>query len=386
MLVLLFGLVVSVIGLGIASKGRYKSLAAAALISIIAQTQYASYSFAQGVPQGFAGLGEASGDYQQVSPQTKLSFPADHQAHDGYRIEWWYVTANLTGPDGMSMGLQWTLFRNALAPNSQDTDDNNSWTDQTIWMAHAAVTTPQTHRSAERFARGAIGQAGVKAENFSAWIDHWELTNPSGSSLQTLNAKAQGDDFAYDVTLTADRQPVLQGVDGYSVKSENGQASHYYSQPFYEVTGTITLDGDDIDVTGKAWLDREWSSQFLSGQQTGWDWFSLHLGDGDKIMLFRLRGDEAGTPFYSGNYIKADGTTRQLARGGITITPRQQTRIDGRRVPTNWRVEIPELDLDINTRAVNRNAMMKTLFSYWEGPISFSGSHEGVGYLEMTGY
>ena len=29
---------------------------------------------------------------------------------------------------------------------------------------------------------------------------------------------------------------------------------------------------------------------------------------------------------------------------------------------------------------------MGTSFPYWEGPISFDGSHTGVGYLEMTGY
>jgi predicted secreted hydrolase len=29
---------------------------------------------------------------------------------------------------------------------------------------------------------------------------------------------------------------------------------------------------------------------------------------------------------------------------------------------------------------------MATRFPYWEGPISFHGSHAGVGYLEMTGY
>jgi predicted secreted hydrolase len=29
---------------------------------------------------------------------------------------------------------------------------------------------------------------------------------------------------------------------------------------------------------------------------------------------------------------------------------------------------------------------MGTGISYWEGPISFAGSHAGVGYLEMTGY
>jgi predicted secreted hydrolase len=29
---------------------------------------------------------------------------------------------------------------------------------------------------------------------------------------------------------------------------------------------------------------------------------------------------------------------------------------------------------------------MATSVPYWEGPISFKGSHEGVGYLELTGY
>jgi predicted secreted hydrolase len=29
---------------------------------------------------------------------------------------------------------------------------------------------------------------------------------------------------------------------------------------------------------------------------------------------------------------------------------------------------------------------MATLFPYWEGPISFTGTMSGKGYLEMTGY
>jgi predicted secreted hydrolase len=29
---------------------------------------------------------------------------------------------------------------------------------------------------------------------------------------------------------------------------------------------------------------------------------------------------------------------------------------------------------------------MATSFPYWEGPISFRGTHSGVAYLEMTGY
>ncbi len=29
---------------------------------------------------------------------------------------------------------------------------------------------------------------------------------------------------------------------------------------------------------------------------------------------------------------------------------------------------------------------MDTLVPYWEGPVTVTGSHEGTGYLEMTGY
>ena len=46
---------------------------------------------------------------------------------------------------------------------------------------------------------------------------------------------------------------------------------------FFKVTGRLTIDDKPVDVTGQAWMDREWSSQPLASDQTGWDWFSLHF-------------------------------------------------------------------------------------------------------------
>ena len=60
--------------------------------------------------------------------------------------------------------------------------------------------------------------------------------------------------------------------------------------------------------------------------------------------------------------------------------------VAGREVPVSWRVELPERGVDIVTTPLNPAAWMDLSFAYWEGPISFSGSHEGRGYLEMTGY
>jgi predicted secreted hydrolase len=261
------------------------------------------------------------------------------------------------------------------------------WQSPQVWMAHAALTTADTHRYAERFARGGIGQAGVTPEPFDAWIDAWRMqgTAEAGDALADLRLTAGGTDFAYDLALTADRPPVPQGDAGYSVKSDVGQASYYYSQPFYAAEGSLTLDGETIPVTGQAWLDREWSSQPLAAGQDGWDWFALHLDDGAKAMLYRLRNTD-GTAYLAGTWIAPDGRPTPLAPDEIVAEPTGWTEAGGRRLPVAWHLAIPGHGLAVDTEPLNAQSWMGTAYSYWEGPMRFTGSHAGRGYLELTGY
>ena len=333
--------------------------------------------------QGFAGLGQSAEGFARVTPGKTFSFPADHGAHPDYRIEWWYLTANLVDAAGSPCGLQWTLFRQAMRPGPQ----SEGWASQQLWMGHAAVTSARTHRFAEMFARGGVGQAGVEAKPFAAWIDAWEMrgSDQTGdTTISPLDLKASAADFSYALHLTADRPLILQGDGGYSKKSERGQASYYYSQPFFKVTGRVTIDDKAADVTGRAWMDREWSSQPLASDQTGWDWFALHFNTGEKLMLYRMRQND-GRHYLTGNWISPDGQSRQLA-ADIGITPRTPIEVAGRKLPVQWQIAIPSLRLAIETMPLNQVAWMGTSFSYWEGPIDFHGSHTGVGYLEMTGY
>src|SRR4051812_43759026 len=106
----------------------------------------------QTIAQGFAGLGSEANGFASVVPGRRLAFPADHGPHPEYRIEWWYLTANLTDSRGAACGVQWTLFRQALAPGPQ----HEGWANQQIWMGHAAVTRADTQRFSETFARGGI--------------------------------------------------------------------------------------------------------------------------------------------------------------------------------------------------------------------------------------
>mgnify|MGYP003135163594 FL=1 len=332
----------------------------------------------QALTQGFAGLGTEAQGFSIPDPDYDITFPQDHGAHPDFRIEWWYLTATLEAEDGRAFGVQWTLFRSALRP-----EEAEGWDGGQVYLGHAGLTTAETHYRSERFARGGIGQAGVVAEPFTAFIDDWEMRG-EGLDLQQLSLFARGMDFSYDLDLTADGPIIFHGQEGYSVKSPQGQASHYYSQPFYRVTGTLTLPEGDVEVTGNGWLDREWSSQPLESDQEGWDWFSLQFADGARLMGFGLRGLE--TVFTSATWIDPDGTVTPYGDGELRMEALEWAEVAGREVPVSWRVELPERGVDIVTTPLNPAAWMDLSFAYWEGPISFSGSHEGRGYLEMTGY
>lgn len=329
-----------------------------------------------GCAQGYAGLGSTADGFDRPKRGYTFQFPRDHGPHPTYRIEWWYLTANLKGSDGLDYGVQWTLFRSALKPSESD-----GWQSPQIWMGHAALTTPDTHFFAERLSRGGVGQAGVRAQPFEAWIDEWHM---QGDISDTLSLSANGTDFGYSLSLQAQGPLVFHGDSGYSVKSADGQASYYYSQPFYTVDGTLHLPEGDVAVTGRGWLDREWSSQPLAEDQSGWDWFSLSFDGGDKLMAFRLRGDRGD--FTAATWIGSDGRTEALPDGSVILTPLETEHVAQRDIPVKWQVRLPQRGVDVVINALTPKSWMGTSFEYWEGPVAMAGSHTGRGYLEMTGY
>ncbi|MCX2541346.1 lipocalin-like domain-containing protein [Pseudomonas sp. COW5] len=331
--------------------------------------------------KGFAGMGAQAQAFTPVVPGRVFSFPADHGAHDGFRIEWWYVTANLKDAQGNDFGVQWTLFRSALNASPEQP----GWANQTIWLGHAAVTSANVHHAAERYARGGVGQAGVRAVPFEAWIDDWRFNSQASDPLGDMQLSAKDKNFSYQLRLTSSRPLVLQGDHGFSQKSEQGQASYYYSQPFFQASGTLQIDGKTYTVNGPAWLDREWSSQPLTANQTGWDWFSLHLDNGAHVMLYRMRQKE-GAPYLTGTWIGADGQTETLHAEQIKLTPQDAAKVAGRSMPVRWSIGIAEKNLQITLDAINPDAWMGLRIPYWEGPVRLSGSQGGRGYLEMTGY
>jgi predicted secreted hydrolase len=325
--------------------------------------------------------------YAVVTPDGGMTFPADHGAHPDYRTEWWYVTGWLETPDG-PMGFQVTFFR-----TRPDVDQANpsAFAAKQVLFAHAALADPKTGRLLHdtRVARAGLGLAEASTRDADLVLDDWMLKRGADGRWRT---HAGGADFALDLTFAASQPPILQGANGYSRKGPlPGQASHYYSLPQLAVSGSVMRGGKTLKVTGKAWLDREWSSTLLDKSAVGWDWVGLNLTDGGALMAFQVR-DAAGKAVWRGGSLRAaDGRQTVFAPGDVAFEARRRWRSS--RTGATYPVE---QTLTVKLPGGPRTYALKPLFDdqeldsrsgggpvYWEGAVSGDGAR---GYLELTGY
>ena len=362
----------------------------------------------------------ASNMGKKADPDYRMSFPQDHGTHDQFDIEWWYLTANLQDEAGDPYGLQWTLFRfkNSRPRSSQAEGDNSSsslknapvmlnestvsldkkWHNDQIYMAHASIHSLDTHWFSEKFARGGVGNAGLTALPLNLFIDDWQWLNSDGDtglfpSTLTFGATDTSKPNAEaSATFTLDQTgPLVQhGDNGFSVKSNSGHASHYYSAPFISIEGELTQAIDTvttapIKLKGQAWFDQEWTSQLLDTGTQGWDWLSLHLDDGNKIMAFRMRLKNQDD-YVTGSYITSTGEQITLQPGDITLQPVSVKKVDGRQLPLIWKLIIPSKKIDLTISTIKDKQWNNAAVPYYEGMVKIEGSHGGVGFLELTGY
>lgn len=345
-------------------------------------------------PRLFGGKVTTDGQQKQVDKDYQISFPRDHLPHPEYSIEWWYLTANLFDSSGNQYPIQWTLFR-LLSSNQAAKPTAQSWSNNQMYMAHAKLITQHQNWFEERFARGGVGNSGVELtgteeRRFSAYIDDWIWQGQSTGVLPASLAFTL--DSSINVSLSLDAQPnyIAHGENGYSEKLANGrQASMYYSEPFIQITGTLEIpkngEIETIDVNGNGWFDHEWSSQLIDENSLGWDWFSLHLDDGRKLMLFNMRHAIDGS-FWSGTLIQPNGQTKHLKPADIQAEIVEDSELLGRSLPLDWQIKIPKGGIDITIAPFKNDQWSTGTFEYYEGAVSISGSSEGHGFVELTGY
>jgi predicted secreted hydrolase len=325
-----------------------------------------------------------------------LRFPADFGAHPQTRTEWWYITGSLQHGERL-FGFQITFFRSATGVPA---DHPSRFAASQLVFAHAALSDidGQRLRHDQRIARSGFGVAQAALGDTRLQLRDWLLERepgfPAAPARYRASMSSRSAGFGFELALATDAAPLLQGDAGLSQKGPlPGETSHYYSRPQLETRGTVHLDGKALAVTGRAWLDHEWSDSFLPAGSVGWDWIGINLDDGGALTAFRLRRADGSSLYAGGSHRSAAGTVRVFASSEVRFDAQRHWRspASGATYPVDWLVETPvgrhrvhalldaqELDSRSGTGAV-----------YWEGLsdlLDANGTRVGRGYLEMTGY
>jgi len=332
-------------------------------------------------------------------PQRALQFPRDLGSHPDTAIEWWYVTGELLA-QRRRFGFQLTFFRSRV-PTTQTM--RSAFAARQLMFAHAALTDVNSgrllhdQRLARSASQGNVDLATASDTDTHVQLRDWSLHHTNGHYL----AQAAGPEFAFTLTLAETQPLLLQGEQGLSRKGpQASQASYYYSLPQLAVSGQLTLAGQTQAVTGRAWLDHEWSQSLLHPDAVGWDWIGINLLDGGALTAFRLRTRSDGALWAGGSYRAAGQTAAQvLAADAVRFTPQRHwtSPATGTRYPVQWLVEVqhqPSQPLQrYLVKAVIDNQELDSRAStgaiYWEGLSELwtvDGQLLGRGYLEMTGY
>lgn len=321
-------------------------------------------------------------------PARGIAFPRDHGAHPELRTEWWYITGHAQG-GGRSFGFQVTFFRTRVDATQ---GMQSAFAAKQLLFAHAAITDVDGRKlwHDQRIARAGFGVAQAGEHDAQLRLRDWSLVREGEDWRAVLPASG----FALDLRCRPTQPVLLQGKAGLSRKGpEEAQASYYYSVPQLATTGQLSLQGRSFAVTGRAWLDHEWSEEVLHPDAVGWDWVGMNLDDGSALTAFRLRRQDGGTLWDGGSFRSAGGSLYVASPGETEFRAgrRWTSPLSKATYPVEWMIRTPA---DFYTvRAVIDNQELDSRAStgaiYWEGLsdlLDSKGQRVGRGYLEMTGY
>jgi predicted secreted hydrolase len=331
---------------------------------------------------------EPSVAYPTVEPGVRLQFPRDHGSHPMFRTEWWYLTGHVRDASDATMGVQITFFR--TRPGIAE-DLESRFAPRQILFAHAALALPARGRLLhdQRAARAGFGLAEASERTTGVHIDDWMLERRGDDYVARIAAR----EFTLDLAFRVAQPPLPQGDGGVSRKGPQAvQASYYYSIPHLAVRGTVTLGGSSTPVIGVAWLDHEWSSEYLAAEARGWDWTGINLEDGGALMAFRIRNRTAQTFWSGGAYRDASGRVTVFEREALRFEALRHWRSPRTNIeyPVAMRVVAGALDVVLeplmDDQELDTRVSVGTI--YWEGAVRarIGGTLVGRGYLELTGY
>jgi len=342
---------------------------------------------------GFPGLTSTSAQLPIVTtsptatPLPSIHFPQDEAPHSDL-TEWWYYTGHLNATiDGKlhHYGFELVFFQ-ALRSDFPP-----------VYAAHFAIS--DITRGSFSYDQRTLSEPlavipnGTTTTGFNLSIGDWTMRGVNGQD----HLAASMMNYTLHIDLQGLKPPALHNGTGLITYGIGG-FSYYYSRTRMAVSGALTDHGQQLPVSGEAWMDHQWGN-FLALGGGGWDWFSIQLKNKTELMLYLIR-DATGKAIstYVG-LIQPGGQEELLSPQSLRIQALGHWRspVTGVTYPSGWLVRIDDtklqatLTLQPELKDQELVVLQSTGNTYWEGAVSITGQDadqpiSGEGYVELTGY
>jgi predicted secreted hydrolase len=317
--------------------------------------------------------------YPYVPEGSLISFPADEGRHAGEAMEWWYMAGHLKGEStgtaysfmvsyfyypATIQGFEFDGFRILNLAN----DDTGEFFSETQPVSgYLDLATDHLHLDVRLFNQ--VRESWVHRES------------PEGTRIPfEYEVSASSEHGALVLSTVLQKRPLIPGGDGLFDQGASSY-TYYYSLTDNLVTGTLHFNGNTEEVSGHAWIDRQYGS-FDPNTREKYEWFYLQLSNGMDLNIWNL--------FTSGNLLPHQEAYRHLSVYVDENT--QYTEHDfslerlaysclpgsGNCYAQQWRLtsEINQLDLLIST--LHHHSEVELPFYFFEGAVEVSGTVNGA--------
>ena len=311
----------------------------------------------------------------------KMDFPKDSFSHRSV-IEWWYFNGSLFDKNGSEYAFMNCLFK--ADPKKTSIPLVEKIPAKQVYFSHSILSDIGKKKTIVRTHPLSIlsNDSFTKKNLFINYLNPSITEYVSNEIIEVGKFKYKIKNEDIELTLTGKKKPFIHNGKGYFIIK--GKKVFYYSFTDMEAKGTIRLKGKVIEVTGKAWMDHEWSG--FAGAKN-WNWFSIRLDNNTELMIQEYNNKEN---VYVG--INPRNQKPEFA-SDLILTPGKKWKsyLTGAEYPIKWKINVPskKIELEVEAPLANQEILFGSL-NYWEGLINVSGTMDGKkvngkGFMELTG-
>ncbi len=315
-------------------------------------------------------------------PVGEIAFPLDEGRHATESVEWWYTSGHFTGDTSTkeySFMLTYFYYPQTFGIFSFDGFRILNITDEATGTFYQD-TQPVNYSTMSEIDLN-IETTLVSGTEFLR--NKLDVSNDRLPFQYELSASSLISNISFD--LETIKRPLIVGGDGLF---DQGLANYtyYYSQTKNTLTGSFTLNGNTENVTGTAWIDRQYGNfNPFSGEK--YEWFSLQLDNGTDLNLWNIFTANREIP-NNAKYKILSAYVDEAQNTQYTINDFEIERLEYFFTPDNlksyskkWRLTSvsKNIDLVITARHESTEVNITQLsFRFFEGSLDVTGTINGI--------